>query len=405
MNNYLIPAIAFDEPTLISGKGSYLEDSLGKKYLDLNAGQFCSVLGNANDEVLVTISQSLTKLSHTSTKMVSNEVLRAAQQLNHISGPMNAYSILLSTGAEVIEFCLRYAKAITGRDGVVCFDRGYHGLTLGAQSITYSGVYTKPHVSETYNIPIAEGDGTNFDESLTALESILTSKAIAAVVFEPIVSVGGMLFPPADWFHRVRALCDQYGALLVLDECQTGFGRTGDWFAYLKYGFTPDMVATAKGAGLGFPVAVAMFRDKLIPKNGTYSITHYSSHQNDPFAATVINAGIDYIEKYDVLNRVTEVGAYFLTALKQLETVNPHIVKSRGLGLMLGADLDYSGLEDYRQTFANLYDTMLQNGVIIQGTNGGRTLRFLPDYLISPADIDLACSRLNRALNEVAPNI
>lgn len=393
---HLIPVISFDEKIISHGKGSYIFDENGKKYLDLNAGQFCTILGHSNAEILDAVYRSMAGLAHTSTKMLSREVVNCSNAIYRISGEMKASSILLSTGAEVVEFCLRYAKFLQKKNGIVCFDKGYHGLTLGAQSVTYSGVHARPHVQDVYSIPVPTEEDT--ETSLSLLSGILSSNDIAAVLLEPVVSVGGMLLPPARWFQEVRSLCDQYQVLLLLDECQTGFGRTGNWFAYQTYDFVPDMVAVAKGIGLGFPVAAAMFRDILMPLDSAYPMTHYSSHQNDSFSACVINAGIEYIEKFDLLCGVQKKASYFLRQLKKLEQENPYIRNARGCGLMLGADLYFGVLKDYRKVYAELYDRMIEHGVIIQGTNGGKTLRFLPDYLITAVDIDLAIEKLNYVL-------
>lgn len=396
-SNNLIPVIPFENSIMSYGKGSYLYDTEGKKYLDLNAGQFCTIFGHGHTEITEKIFLSSVKLSHTATNIISEDLIVCAQNIHKISGKIKASCILLSTGAEVVEFCLRFAKHIQGKNGIICFDKGYHGLTLGAQSVTLSGIYAKPLVCETYAIPIpTEND---IAKSLTCLENTLKNNSIAALLLEPIVSVGGMLFPPAEWFKEARILCDKYDALLLLDECQTGFGRTGDWFAYQTYNFIPDMVATAKGIGLGFPVSVAMFAEKIIPKNGAYKITHYSSHQNDPFAANIINVAMQYIESHNLLSAIQKKGAYFLLQLGKLERKNCHIANARGCGLMLGVDLVFDGVSDYRDLYKIIYRKMMDRGVIIQGTNGGRTLRFLPDYLIDKESIDFAIMTLNDVLN------
>ena len=400
MKEHLLPIIHFADEVMHSGKGSYLYDMEGKKYLDLNSGQFCTALGHSNDEILDSVFEKGRKLIHTASNIVSDEVVNCSNLLNELSGEMDAYSILLSTGSEAVEFCLRYAKFIKGRQGVVCFDKGYHGLTLGSQSITFGGKFTKPHVEEIASVAVPETEN-EVDDIIENLETILNTGEYAAVVTEPIVSVGGMIYPPLKWFSRLRDVCNKYDVLLVFDESQTGFGRTGDWFAYQTFNTVPDMVVLAKSVGLGFPVSVAMFRSELLPKSEVYSMSHYSSHQNDSLAAAVINTAVDYMIRNNVLEGIKEKGEYFLQKLKELEEKNEHILHARGNGLMLGCELNYEGIDDYRPVYARLYDKMMKNGVIIQGTNGGHTLRFLPDYLISHEDIDFAINTLDRVLNEL----
>lgn len=401
--HFLIPVIPFEKHVMERGRGSYLYDKEGKQYLDLNSGQFCAVLGHSNSTVLDWIFQKGRELVHTASNIISQEAFACSKNLHRISGDMRAYSITLSTGAEAVEFALRFAKYIKGRDGVICFDKGYHGLTLGAQSVTFSGRFSRPLV--TCVDAIATPDGDREDMVTEQLEILLKTGKHACVLMEPIVSVGGMLYPTSGFFQQVRELCDRYDVLLLFDESQTGCGRTGQWFAYQTLDVVPDIVVLSKGVGLGFPVSAVLFRDQLMPKSGAYGMTHYSSHQNDAFSAAVVNAGIAYIEQEGILNRVSRGGNYFLERLRELECRSMHLRDARGCGLMLGAELFYEGVDDYRSVYHELYDRMMDKGVIIQGTNGGHTLRFLPDYLIVKKDIDLAVGKLEEALGEVGDRL
>ena len=274
------------------GEGSYVYDTEGKKYLDLNSGQFCVALGHSNEEVMSKIFEKAGKIVHTASNIYTDEVAECSNKLNKLSGEMDAYSILLSTGSEAVEFCMRFSKFLKGRDGVVCFDRGYHGLTLGSQTITFGGKFAKPHIDNiaTVPVPVTEEEA---EASAEELGKLLATGQYASVILEPIVSVGGMLYPPEKWFSLLRKVCDDNDTLLIFDESQTGFGRTGEWFAYQTFHTVPDMVVLAKSVGLGFPVSVAMFRKELVPDE-TYRMSHYSSHQNDSFAAAIINTGIEY---------------------------------------------------------------------------------------------------------------
>lgn len=398
--NYLIPIIPFHEPVLVRGEGSYVYDEEGKKLLDLNSGQFCTVLGHSNKDLIKEITRISETLVHTSSGMISEEVVEVSKKIHEISGNMEAYSILLSTGAESVEFALRYAKHLKGRNGIVCFQKGYHGLTLGTQSVTFGGVYAVPEVSHIFSVPIPDtfAEKEEVDNCLAVLEKTLAEqgKEIAGVLMEPIVSVGGMIFPVKEYFTEVRRLCDKYDVLLILDECQTGFGRTGSWFYYEQLGIIPDMVACAKGIGLGYPVSLVMFRNGLVPKEGM-TMTHYSSHQNDGFAAVIVNFGIQYIKEHNLLERATEIGIYFLEKLKELEKTCLVYTKARGHGLMLGLDLQLKGVDNYRSVYQELTEKSTKEGVLLQGTNGGQILRFLPDYLIQKEDIDFCVEVLKKA--------
>lgn len=398
-DNYLIPVIPFHEPVLVRGEGSYVFDDEGRKLLDLNSGQFCTVLGHSNKELVKEISRVSETLVHTSSGMISEEVVDASRNIHEISGSMEAYSILLSTGAEAVEFAIRYAKHLKKRSGILCFDRGYHGLTLGTQSVTFGGAYANPTVSEIFSVPVPDtfANEEEISRCLEVLEKTLVEhgKEIAGVLMEPIVSVGGMIFPAKTYFVEVQRLCKKYDVLLIFDECQTGFGRTGSWFYYQQLDVIPDIVVCAKGMGLGYPVSMVMFRDGLIPKEGM-TMTHYSSHQNDGFAAAIVNFGIRYITEHHLLERAKDIGRYFLEKLEQLGQECPVYTKARGHGLMLGVDLQLEGVENYRPVYQELTEKATREGVLLQGTNGGQILRFLPDYLIQKEDIDFCVDILKR---------
>lgn len=403
MENYLLPVISFEPAVMERGKGSYVYDTEGKAYLDLNSGQFCTVLGHCNEEIMDAVRSSMEKLSHTGSNILAKPVVECAGKIHQISREMKAYSILLSTGAEAVEFAIRYGKHLKKKPGVICFDKGYHGLTLGTQSVTYSGKFAVPPVKEVYAVPVPDtfASREELEELVEQFEKLAARQGdnIALVLMEPVVSVGGMLFPDAWYFKQIRQICDRYGLLLVLDESQTGFGRLGTWFAYEQLEIVPDIVVLAKGIGQGYPVSMVLFREELVPEEG-FAMTHYSSHQNDAFAASVVNAGIDYMEKYRVLEGIKEKGDYFLNSLQQLVRKNEHIVKARGHGLMLGAELNFEGVRNYRNIYHQIYTEMMHRGVMIQGTNGGMTLRFLPDYLIEKEAIDFALATLDEVLSD-----
>lgn len=402
MNNYLIPIMSYPQVIIKSGEGSYLFDRSRKKYLDFNSGQFCTIFGHGNNAVQQKINNANSKLIHTSSGLLSESVIKASAALNTLSGNLKAYCIFLSTGAEAIEFSLRYAKHITRKTGLICFDCGYHGLTLGAQSITFSGKYTIPPVANIYSIPVPNENYSIDDigNILKKTKNILEHEDIAAVIIEPVVSVGGMIFLSEYFLHELRELCTKYNTLLIFDECQTGFGRLGYWFAYQKYSIIPDMVVTAKGIGLGYPVSTVLFNETVV-KSMDSSMTHYSSHQNDAFAANIILTGIEFINKKNILKQVQETGKYFLKKLQDLAAVNINVFNPRGQGLMLGIDLKEITNTDSRTVYQRLAQLLLEKGIIIQGTKGGRVLRFLPDYLIKQKDIDFGLNCISECINEI----
>lgn len=399
MENKLLSIIPFSEIIIERGKGSWVYDTNGKKYLDLNAGQFCSILGHSSEILKESIIDNSMEIQHTNSGMLSVEILKAAEKLNILSGEMNAKSIFLTTGSEAIEFAIRFAKNLKKKDGIICFNKGYHGLTLGAQSITYGGQYAYPRIKNIFSVEIPNSN--NYLEELKKVEKIIleNKENIGIILLEPIVSVGGMLLPPKEYFIGLKRLCQLYDIFLIFDESQTGMGRTGSWFYFQKLACTPDIVVLSKGIGGGYPVAAVLFDEKIIPQDG-FQITHYSSHQNDPFLGCIVNKIIEYIENNDLLKKIEEKGAYFFQRIEHLSNKYEWISQPRGNGLMLGFDLEIPNVINYREISKRFLREIKNRGVILQATNGGETIRLLPNYLISYEEIDYCIQTIDEVLRD-----
>jgi 2,2-dialkylglycine decarboxylase (pyruvate) len=400
----IIPIIKFSDIVIAKGKGSYIYDNDGKKYLDITSGQLCTIFGHSNKVLKRVLINNSNRIQNTNTEMLTDATIKAANSLAEIAKPLDISSITLTTGAEANEFALRFAKDIKKKNGVISFTKGYGGLSLGAQTITYGGIYTNPKVDNVYSvdIPCDTDDYNMVKNKIDQFEDICKKyhSNIAIAVFEPIASVGGMIIPPKLYFMEIAKICKKYDIFLCFDECQTGYGRTGKWFYYQEIGIEPDMVVIGKGLGLGLPVSAVFFNNKTVDFS-KISISHYSSHQNDPFAADIIVAGINYITKNNILKNVADKGKYFLNELEKLSKDDNLFINPRGRGLMIGLDLHFVGIDDYRELFIQLKNECLENGLIIQGCNAGKTLRFLPSYLIKREEIDECINILRSASNKL----
>ena len=404
MNNNVLPVIDFEPVIIKKAKGIVLTSESGEEIIDYSSGQFCTVFGNSFNKILKFLRN---KPLHTNTATLSSIYIDGIEQLKKILGNFHGKSILLNTGAEAIEFAIRYSKISKSRNGIICFDKGYHGLTLGAQSITYGGVFAKPIQPDIYSltIPSIGASTQEIDLILKTLKKLCEEKSeqIACIVLEPIVSVGGMFTPDPIFFHGIRDICTKYDIILIFDECQTGFGRTGTWFNYEQIGVIPDIVVTAKAIGLGFPVSSVSITDSILYKYGM-NMTHYSSHQNDPLAGAIIQYGVEYIERNNLLEYIKNIGEYFYKMLYQLSEETQLISHPRGKGLILGCDLQFEGVEDYRELSTLLRRSLLSDGALIQATNGGKTLRFLPAYIIKRKHIDFLFEKMLAALLRIKEN-
>lgn len=407
---YIFKVSPFRTPIIRSGRGSFVEDMDGNKYLDMLSGQFCLPLGYANEEFNKLVKNQLEKIIHTNTLFLTEEVLRGLKELASITAENLNKGILLSTGAEAVECALRYAKFFTNKEGIVGISKGYHGLTLATQSISSNGQYAKPRVSKTFSIPtpdfVKEGgvqsEKDYINSCLKKTKKILEphGNEIAAFVLEPVLSVGGMIFPPKEYFQGIKKIAKELSALIILDECQTGLGRIGKWFCYENIGVIPDILVTAKSLGVGLASSAVVVNDEIAKKVEDRFI-HFSSHQNDPISGAVLEFLVTYIKKNNLLKSINENGKYLLEKLEEISKENSWLINPRGIGLMLAFDLPQDKFNLNKNPGLDLISIMEKNGVFIQAIAGGKTFRILPSYTINKQEIDVFANILQKSLKEL----
>jgi 4-aminobutyrate aminotransferase-like enzyme len=223
---------------------------------------------------------------------------------------------------------------------------------------------------------------------------------IAAVILEPIVSGGGFYFPSASFFQSVIGLCHDNDILFILDECQTGIARTGDWFYFQKLELNPDIVVTAKALGGGFPVSAVMMNSHTIGDD-QFQMQYFSSHQNEPFAGSIVSFVLGEIERLDLLNSNSKKGAILRMSLEEVDIEEACISNIRGIGMMNAFDLvipeKYSSIQ-----FGDIFiQSCLEQGLLLQHCNFGKTIRLLPNYLISEEDIERLTGSLKKVVNNM----
>lgn len=408
---FLFEATGYAEPILCEGNGTVVKDIDGNEYLDLNAGQFCVTFGHNYAPFNEVVAEQLKKLYHTNTGTLTPEVFTAAEDMASINSGDLEKTIFLSTGSEANECALRFAKAYTKRNGVLGFDKGYHGLTLASQGSTMGGKWALPIVPQTfstktpdlYHKEISVSDEEYLKICIDDLENNFKNNGslLAAVIMEPVVGVGGMIPIPKKYLKRVRELCTEYSVVLIFDECQCGFGRTGSWFAYQEADVIPDMVTTAKAMGMGLAVSAVTF-SKRIAEKVEFGLTHFSSHQNDPISAAIVSFVINEINGKGLLDSNRKRGEVLLKAIQSAcDESNGVLTNARGIGLMCAFDLNDAILEDYRVASKKFSKTMQENGVLVQAVRQGRTFRIMPNYYIKDSEIE----HLRKALIESAKGL
>jgi len=365
---------------IVKGDGVRLLDQEGNEYLDCGSGIGVAALGHAHPALVRAISDQAGALITCATGYYHNDVrARLLGRLSEIApGDLNRV-FLSNSGTEAVETAMKLARVCTQREGIVAAMRGFHGRTLGALTATWKPSDRKPFE------PLLPGVSHVPFNDVASLERAITH-GTAAVLLEPIQGEGGIHPSSLEYLQVARRLCDQHGALLILDEVQCGMGRTGHWFACDHYDVVPDILCVAKALGGGVPIAATIFRETLAFEKGQ----HGSTCGGNPLACRAATAVIDTIEHDRLLDNVSKTGSYFLERLNALHQANPEKVReARGMGFMLALEL--------RCKVGPVLRALMERGVL--ALSGGSTiLRFLPPYIFSKADVDETMRALEAVL-------
>lgn len=383
--NYL-PVFNRYQIVLDHGDGVYAWDNNGKKYIDFLGGIAVNVLGHNYKPLVDAISEQAGKMIHCSNLYYTQPQADAAAKLVKLSGLGKAF--FGNSGAEAnegaIKIARKYAHSIDPeKSQIISAWDSFHGRTLA--TLTATG---QPHYQEGVGPLPAGFDYVHYND-IAELEAMMSDKT-AAVMLETIQGEGGVHTPDGDYLKKVRALCDKYQALLILDEIQAGIGRSGKFFAYEKYGIKPDIVTLAKGLAGGVPIGAFIVTDEVAKafKPGD----HGTTFGGNPLACAAANVVLDTVPKPEFLEKVTEVGAYFKGELQKLKAKYPElIVDVRGEGLILGAEL--KSAEHGR----DIVNKCLEKGAIINCTVG-KVLRFIPPLIITKQDVDTVVAILDEAI-------
>jgi 2,2-dialkylglycine decarboxylase (pyruvate) len=333
--------------------GSYVYDSDGNAILDFTSGQMSAVLGHSHPDVVRAVSDSVATLDHLFSGMLSRPVVDFARRLSGTLPDDLTRTMLLTTGAEANEAALKLAKLYTGKHEVVSFDRSWHGMTSGAAAATFSagrrgygpvvpGNLALP-TPNAYRSPFRRADGSHdweaeLEYGFASVDAQSTG-ALAAVIIEPILSSGGIIELPIGYLARLRELCDARGMLLILDEAQTGLGRTGTMYAFERDGVAPDILTLSKTLGAGLPVAAVVTGDEIEQVCAERGYLFYTTHVSDPLAAVVANTVLDVIERDGLVERAAVLGGQLTERLAGLRDRFEVVGDVRGRGLMQGIEL------------------------------------------------------------------
>jgi 4-aminobutyrate aminotransferase/(S)-3-amino-2-methylpropionate transaminase len=388
--------------------GGIVEDVDGNRFVDFAAGIAVTSVGSSAPRVVEAVAGQLAAFTHTCFQVTPYEsYVAVCEALNRLTpGTHEKRSFLVNTGAEAVENAVKVARYATGRQAVVAFDHGFHGRTLLGMSLTGKVMPYKqgfgPFAPEVYRAAYSypyRGTGA-LAPTLAMLEKTVGARNIACVVVEPIAGEGGFIVPEPGWLPALSAWCRDNGVLLVADEVQTGFARTGDWFACQHEDVVPDIVATAKGIGGGLPLGGVTARADVI--DAVHAGGLGGTFGGNPLACAAALAVIATIENDGLLARARHVGDVMLPRLRAMQAAHPFIGDVRGRGAMVAIEIvDETGEPDPARTQAVAAGCHAEGLLVLTAGSYGNVLRFLPPLVISDELLDDGLGVLEKVLASV----
>jgi acetylornithine aminotransferase len=361
--------------TPVRAQGCRIWDSEGREYLDLYGGHAVISIGHTHPHYVERIRRQLDQLAFYSNSVRNPLQDELALLLGRLSGYEDCSLFLINSGAEAIENALKIASFHTGREQVAYLSRSFHGRTSAAVMVTDNA---------KIQAPVNRGHAARrvaFDD-LDQLEPLLRSEACCAVVIEGIQGVGGIYVHSSGFLHEVRRLCDETGTVLILDEIQSGYGRSGQFFAHQHAGIRADLITTAKGMGNGYPIGGVLVGPQFKPWHGMLGTTF----GGNPLACAAALAVLEVIESESLIAHAAALGDWLMAELRQL----PGIVEVRGQGLMIGIELP--------GPYAPVRDRLLYTHGMFTGTAGSNVLRLLPPLCLTQAEAGRFVEALRQSL-------
>lgn len=407
---------AFEPAIIERAKGSFVYDSEDKPILDFTSGQMSALLGHSHPKITAAIHSQTEKVIHLFSGMLSRPVVELAERLAKLAPGLDKV-LLLSTGAESNEAAIRMAKLVTGKHEIVAFAQSWHGMTGAAASATYSAGRRGlgPAMVGSLAIPapnafrprFRHADGTldwqtELDDAFTLLDRQSTG-SLAAFIAEPILSSGGLLELPLGYLAALKKKCEERGMLLILDEAQTGVGRTGDMFAFQRDGITPDILTLSKTIGAGLPLAAVMTTAEIEADAHQKGFLFYTTHVSDPLPAAVGLAVLEAVNEEQLVEQARQRGQKLFDGLLALKQRYACIGDVRGRGLMIGVEIvtDRQSKQPDHELGARIAAEAFRRGLsmnIVKLPGLGGVFRIAPPLTISEAEIDLGLRIMSEAI-------
>ena len=373
----LFPVYPLFDINIVKGKGCHVWDDKGQEYLDLYGGHAVISIGHCHPHYVDMLTKQLNTLGFYSNSVINTLQSQLAERLGQVCGYPDYQLFLINSGAEANENALKLASFHTGRKRVLAAGKAFHGRTSLAVEATDNPKIVAPVNSNGHVTFLPLND-------LAAFEAELNKGDVAAVIVECIQGVGGIRMATAEFMQGLRKACDRTGTVLICDEIQCGYGRSGKFFAHQHLGVKPDIITCAKGIGNGFPMGAVIISPKFEAVYGMLGTTFGGNH----LACTAALAVLDVIEHEQLVDNAAKVGAYLMEELKKLQQTDAHIVDVRGEGLMIGIEYD--------QSIKALRNALVHDEHVFTGAASTNILRLLPPLTLSLDEAKLAVEHIKR---------
>lgn len=373
----LFPVYPLFDINIVKGKGCHVWDDKGQEYLDLYGGHAVISIGHCHPHYVDMLTKQLNTLGFYSNSVINTLQSQLAERLGQVCGYPDYQLFLINSGAEANENALKLASFHTGRKRVLAAGKAFHGRTSLAVEATDNPKIVAPVNSNGHVTFLPLND-------LAAFEAELDKGDVAAVIVECIQGVGGIRMATAEFMQGLRKACDKTGTVLICDEIQCGYGRSGKFFAHQHLGVKPDIITCAKGIGNGFPMGAVIISPKFEAVYGMLGTTFGGNH----LACTAALAVLDVIEHEQLVDNAAKVGAYLMEELKKLQQADAHIVDVRGEGLMIGIEYD--------QPIKALRNALVHDEHVFTGAASTNILRLLPPLTLSLDEAKLAVEHIKR---------
>ncbi len=378
---YLFQNYGRQNVSFTHGDGCYLYDTEGKEYLDLVAGIAVNALGYAHPDWVAAVQAQAARMAHVSNLYLIEEQADLAERIASVAPGDLSRSLFVNSGAEANEAALKTAVKYTGGSKVLSAIDGFHGRTAASLGATGQPKYQsgfEPLISDAFEyFPYGDAEAVKdmFD------------KDVAAIIVEPVQGESGVIPAGVEFFKTVRDLCTDSGAIMIVDEVQTGFGRTGEWFGIQNYGVIPDMITMAKGIGGGFPMGAVVTTDEI--SSVMVPGTHGTTFGGSPLACAAGNVTIDVLKRDGLVGHSKDLGEKWRSDIVAIDS--EHIVDVRGFGLMVGVEIDSPELA------SKIQSEMRDDGILVNVAHG-KTLRLVPPLIIDGEQADRFTDKLKDIL-------